>query len=136
MRTALTVTDSEGNPKTYEATDDDITMGLCEDVLNAFRADLMVAGLDDEAVQAEVARAMMANLSGFYPLASRLFPGLTEEEWRSSKPSEAVGVMRDVLAYGLNLLGTMLADDRPKKRKNRRGTRNPFTSRCSTSRCR
>lgn len=136
MRTALTVTDSEGNPKTYEATDDDITMGLCEDVLNAFRADLMVAGLDDEEVQTEVARAMMANLAGFYPLASRLFPGLTEEEWRSSKPSEAVGVMRDVLAYGLNLLGTMLADDKPKKRKNRRGTPSPFTSRCSTSRCR
>ena len=96
MRTALTVRDSEGNPKEYQATDDDITMGLCEDVLNAFRADLLVGGIDDAEVQNTVSKAMMSNLSGFYPFASRLFDGLTEDEWRSAKVGDSVAVMREL----------------------------------------
>lgn len=139
MRTALTVAGPDG-PKTYSATEDDITMGLCEDVIHAFRADLMVGGLDgpDSAeVQNAVASAMMANIGGFYPFASRLFPGLTEEEWRSSKPSEAVGVMRDVLGYGLSLLGELApGDGKPRKRKNRLESRRLSTRYCSTSQCR
>ena len=134
MRTALTVRGPDG-PKTYEATDDDITMGLCEDVLNAFRADLLVGGIDDAEVQNTVSKAMMSNLSGFYPFAARLFDGLTAEEWRSAKVSDCVAVMRDLLMYGLNMLGSMLSDNSKAKRgKNRRGTPRPSTKPFSTCR--
>ena len=135
MRTALTVRDADGNAKTYEADDNDLTMGLCEDVINAFRADLMVGGLDDDATRTVVAKAMMENMAGFYPLASRLFPGLTEDEWRSARPAECVAVMRGLLEYGLGMLGAMFDDGKPaKRRKNRRGTRSPCTKRFSTCR--
>lgn len=135
MRTALTVRDSEGNTKEYQATDDDVSMGLCEDVLNAFRADLLVGGIDDAEVQNAVSKAMMANLSGFYPFASRLFEGLTEDEWRSAKVTDCVAVMRDLLLYGLNMLGAMLSDgNKSKPRKNRRGPPRPSSKPFSTCR--
>lgn len=138
MRTALTVRDSEGNTKEYQATEDDISMGLCEDVLNAFRADLLVGGFDgpDSAeIQNAVSKAMMSSLSGFYPFAARLFDGLTEDEWRSAKVTDCVAVMRDVLTYGLNLLGSMLSDgSKTRKPKNRRGTPSPSIKHFSTSR--
>lgn len=133
MRTALTVRDADGNPKTYEATDDDITMGLCEDILNAFHADLLVGELDGEATD-EIARAMIANLSGFYPYAARLFEGITEDEWRSAKVTDCIAVIREVLTYAFGLLSTLLSDgSKAKKAKNRRGTPRPSTKPFSTS---
>ena len=136
MRTALTVTGADGSPKTYSAGDKDMTMGLCEDVIHAFRADLMADGAESPEAQAEIARALMANLGGFYPLASRIFPGMTEDEWRSSNPEEAVAVMRAVLLYAMDLLGRMLGGNpAPKRRKNRPGTASPSTRRSSTSPC-
>ena len=134
MRTALAVRDADGNDKTYEATEKDVDMGLCEDLLKAFRADLMAGGYEDEAkAEKELALAIVSNMTGFYPMAARLFDGLTEDEWRTASPKQAVGVMRDVLAYALDMLGSIMGDDRPsRKRKNRRGPRRTCIRRCST----
>ena len=130
MRTALTVRGADGAEKAYEATDEDVTMGLCEDAMKAFRVDLMVGG--DEGSEREMTRALVQNLMGFYPLASRLFPGLTEEEYRTAKPREVVQAMRSLMTYAIEQLGTIMADQ--PAQKNRPGTRpSPSTRRCSTS---
>ena len=94
MRTALTVRDADGNDKTYEADGSAVTMGLCMDLLQEFRADLLIGGADDpEAAARDLTRALMSGMVGFYPYAARLFPGLTEEEYRTADPAEAVGVL-------------------------------------------
>ena len=129
MRTALTVRGADGAEKVYEATDEDVTMGLCEDAMKAFRVDLMVGG--DEGSEKEMTRALVQNLMGFYPLASRLFPGLTEEEYRTARPREVVQAMRALMTYAIEQLGTIMADQPPKNRP--RGRRSPSTRPCSTS---
>lgn len=135
MRTALTVTGPEGQKRTYTATEATIDMGTCMDVLGAFRADIMLGMDGSPESQMALAREIIPNMMNFYPIAARLFPGLTEEEWRSSKPKEAVGVMRDLLLYSFETLGTVMEDDpkTPKRRKNRRGSRRPSSRSSSTS---
>ena len=134
MRTALAVRDADGNDKTYEADGSAVTMGLCMDLLQEFRADLMLGGAEDpEAAARDLTRALMSGMVGFYPYAARLFPGLTEEEYRTADPAEAVDVMRDVLAYCMELMAGIAGGQAP---KNRQGSRKPSTRASSGSRSR
>ena len=81
----------------------------------------------------DLTRALMTGMTGFYPYAAQLFPGLTEEEYRTARPREVVEVMRAVVQHTMEVLQGVQAEG---DGKNPQGRRSPSTRRSSTSKSR
>ena len=131
MRTALTVRGADGEERTYEADTEDLCMGVCEDALRMTKVDLLLSG--DPSAESEGAMAFVQAFADFYPTARQVFPGLTEEEYRTARPREVVEVMRAIVQHTMEVLQGVQAEGGG---KNPQGRRSPSTRRSSTSKSR
>ena len=90
--------------KTYSIEDKYITVGVCEDVFRLIDVDSFMGIGTDEGMAREVARNVVRAFMSFYPIASEIFPDLTEAEYRNCLPAEVSAVMMGVINYAFGQL--------------------------------
>lgn len=90
--------------KTYVADEQDLTVGICEDVLRMVDVEkLPMMDTDPAALQAVTASIIRAFMD-FRTVAKRLFDGLTDEEYRACLPADVGAVMMGIVSYSLQCL--------------------------------
>ena len=90
--------------KTYVADEQDLTVGICEDVLRMVDVEkLPMMDSDPAALQAVTASIIRAFMD-FRTVAKRLFDGLTDEEYRACLPADVGAVMMGIVSYSLQCL--------------------------------
>lgn len=95
--------------KTYEAQDFVLMTGTCEDILATLDMDELMKKLSD---QKELGRyildVIVSNLDKFKPYVFRVFPGLTEDEYRRTAFREVGIVIVKIAMYTINELFAIL----------------------------
>ena len=128
---ALTVYEA-GNPaKTYEADETALDVGVCMDVLRLVRADVLLGG--GEEAEGEIVRQVVAAFFEFTPVVKRVFPGMTDEEYRHCLPRDVGAVMMGIVTFAMTEL-MQVGDAAPSKktRRRRRATSSKPSSRSSS----
>lgn len=131
---ALTVYEAGDPVKTYEADETALDVGVCMDVLRLVRADVLLGG--GEEAEGEIVRQVVAALFEFTPIVKRVFPGITDEEYRRCLPRDVGAVMLGIVTFAMTELMQVGGSAGPSKktRRRRRATFSKPSSR-SSSRC-
>ena len=98
----LTVYDGMTKVKEYSYDPEFLTVGVCEDVFRLVDVDALLKADGDGA--SEVARNIVRAVMDFYPIAKRLFPELTEDEFRACLPRDVSALVMGIISYGLTQL--------------------------------
>lgn len=115
--------------KTYVADEQDLTVGICEDVLRMVDVDKIPAMDTDPAALQAVTASIIRAFMGFREVAKRLFDGLTDEEYRQCLPADVGAVMMGIVTYSLTCL---MGASGPKAKRRRRTPPSPTS--CSRRR--
>lgn len=98
----LTVYDGMNVVKEYSYDTEYLTVGICEDVFRLADVDALLKTGGDGA--SEVARNIVRAVMDFYPIAKRLFPEMTEDEYRACLPKDVSALLMGIISYGLTQL--------------------------------
>lgn len=112
MKLTLAVYRGADVEKTYEADETAVTVGVVQDVFRMVEVDKL-AYMDDPKVANEVTASLLRAFMDFLPVAKRLFPGLTDEEFGRCLPRDVGRIMLGVVTFAVGeLMGAS-----PKNRK-------------------
>lgn len=104
MEFKLDVYDGREVVKTFVADERDVTVGICEDVLRMVDVErLPMMGTDPAAAEAVTASFIRAFMQ-FREVAKRLFPDMTDEDYRRCLPADVGAVMMGLVTYSLQCL--------------------------------
>ena len=104
MEFKLDVYDGREVVRTFVADERDVTVGICEDVLRMVDVErLPMMGADPAAAEAVTASFIRAFMQ-FREVAKRLFPDMTDEDYRRCLPADVGAVMMGLVTYSLQCL--------------------------------
>ena len=98
----LRVYDGPAEVKAYSIDTEVLTVGVCEDAFRIVDIDALLAG--DRDGSGDVARKVIGAIRHCYPVAKRLFPDLTEEEFDNCRPADVSAFLIGIVTYGLEQL--------------------------------
>lgn len=102
--------------KTCEANDFELSLGLCEDVLNIINIDMFEGGLSalsDESLTNVVINVVKNGLPFFHDLLKEIFE-ITDEEVKNTKISDIAKVVINIVKYSFSQLASSLGGKKSK----------------------
>lgn len=103
MRLSLAVYRGADVEKTYEADETAVTVGVVQDVFRTVEVDKL-AYMDDPKIASEVTASLLRAFLDFLPVAKKVFPGLTDEEFSRCLPRDVGSVMLGIVTFSVGEL--------------------------------
>ena len=103
MRFKLAVYRGADCEKVYEADETAITVGVVQDVFRMVEVDKL-AYMDDPKIASEVTASLLRAFMDFLPIAKKVFPGLTDEEFGRCLPRDVGSIMLGIVTFSVGEL--------------------------------
>lgn len=97
--------------KSYESDVHVVTVGVCEDILQAIDIDKLIGGkLTDEAMSIEILKVIVKSFDKFKPMIQNIFP-ISDEEYSRVAITDVSRVVMELVNYTISNLFNIGGDD-------------------------